>query len=181
MKESKIELNDRLRREGRWNEAAVWKDAKIKELRATSMKRADAKEEAWRLMAERFPPPPPAPEPDEFDDEDFDDEDFDDEDLDDEDLDEVERDIDDYKSDPQIVALARSWVDDPESSRWDSPFHELMRRVGRDRKQLHRMARDRALLDAYFHELVQRDLTSPEQQSVPVSATSDAEKSVDSP
>ena len=44
-----------------------------------------------------------APEPcrvDQLDDEDFDDEDFDDEDFDDEDLDEVERDIDDYKSDP---------------------------------------------------------------------------------
>ena len=124
--ESKIELHDRLRRQGKWNEAALWKDAKIKELRASGVKRAEAKEEAWRLMAERFPPPPPAPEPDELDDEDFDDEDFDDEDFDDEDLDEVERDIDDYKSDPQIVALARSWLDDPEPSRLDSPLEETL-------------------------------------------------------
>ena len=34
MIESKIELHDRLRRQGKWTEAAAWKDAKIKELRA---------------------------------------------------------------------------------------------------------------------------------------------------
>ena len=86
MEESKIELHDRLRREGRWNEAAVWKDAKIKELRATGMKRAEAKEKAWRLMAEKFPPLP-KPERDE-DDDDYGD-DFDDE-LEDEDQEENE-------------------------------------------------------------------------------------------
>jgi len=78
--ESKIGLHDRLRRQGQWGEASVWKDAKIKELRAQGMKRAEAKEEAWRLMAERFPPPPPAPEPDEEPDE-YEDE-LDDDDLD---------------------------------------------------------------------------------------------------
>jgi hypothetical protein len=98
--ESKIELNDRLRHEGRWNEAAVWKDAKIKELRATGMKRAEAKEEAWRLMAERFPPPPPAPEPDELDD------DLDVDELDDDDLD--------------VEALCM-WLDDHFGGDWN-PF-----------------------------------------------------------
>jgi hypothetical protein len=66
--ESKIELHDRLRRQGQWNEAAVWKDAKIKELRAQGMKRPEAKEEAWRLTAEKYPPLP-EPEPDEKPDE----------------------------------------------------------------------------------------------------------------
>jgi hypothetical protein len=59
--ESKIGLHDRLVREGRWSEAAAWKDAKIKELRAAGMKRAEARDGAWQLLAERYPPLP-APE-----------------------------------------------------------------------------------------------------------------------
>jgi hypothetical protein len=54
--ESKIELTERLRREGRWEEATLFKDAKVKELRAGGMTRADAAEEAWRLMAAQYPP-----------------------------------------------------------------------------------------------------------------------------
>jgi hypothetical protein len=54
--ESKIELTERLRREGRWSEASRWKDQTIKELRAGGMKRAEASEEGWRRMAAEFPP-----------------------------------------------------------------------------------------------------------------------------
>ena len=63
MAESKIELHDRLRATGLWSEAAAWKDAKIKELRAQGMKRAEAGEEAWRLLAEKYPPEPADVEP----------------------------------------------------------------------------------------------------------------------
>ncbi len=56
MTESKIELTERLRREGRWDEASLFKDATVKELRAGGMARADASEEAWRRMAARYPP-----------------------------------------------------------------------------------------------------------------------------
>jgi len=58
MTESKIGLHDRLRRSGQWPEAAAWKNAKIKELRAGGMSRAEAKETAWRLLAEQYPPEP---------------------------------------------------------------------------------------------------------------------------
>ncbi|MFZ1934209.1 MAG: hypothetical protein WCB27_13485 [Thermoguttaceae bacterium] len=107
MEESKIELHDRLRREGRWNEATVWKDAKIKELRATGMKRADAKEKAWRLMAEKFPPLP-KPEPDE-DDDDYGD-DFDDE-LEDEDEDQEENELYDFLEAEDVYAWLEYYCD----------------------------------------------------------------------
>ena len=60
MTESKIGLHDRLRRSGQWPEAAAWKDAKVKELRAGGMGRAEAREEAWRLLAVEYPPAPSA-------------------------------------------------------------------------------------------------------------------------
>ena len=63
MAESKIELHDRLRATGLWSEAAAWKDGRIKELRAQGMKRAEAAEEAWRLLAEKYPPEPAEVEP----------------------------------------------------------------------------------------------------------------------
>jgi hypothetical protein len=50
MSESKIQLNERLRHEGRWEEACLWEDAKIKELRAQGMKRSETQEEAWQLL-----------------------------------------------------------------------------------------------------------------------------------
>jgi len=66
MSESKIGLTERLRREGRWAEASKFKDETVKKLRGEGMKRAEAGEEAWRRMAEAYPPPAapgPAPEP----------------------------------------------------------------------------------------------------------------------
>jgi hypothetical protein len=54
--ESKIQLCERLRAENRWPEASLWKDAKVKELRAAGMPKAEAGEKAWEQMALEFPP-----------------------------------------------------------------------------------------------------------------------------
>jgi hypothetical protein len=66
--ESRIELTDRLRREGRWPEASKRKDEMVKLLRAEGMKRTEAAEEAWRRLAAEYPPLPHTtelePEPD---------------------------------------------------------------------------------------------------------------------
>ena len=56
MTESKIELTERLRREGRWSEASLFKDETLRKLRSDGMTKADAGEEAWRRMAAKFPP-----------------------------------------------------------------------------------------------------------------------------
>jgi hypothetical protein len=68
MTESKIETTVRLQRDGRWPEASKWKDAKIKELRTQGMSRAEAQEEAWRLLAIEYPHLPSAAEPEHSDD-----------------------------------------------------------------------------------------------------------------
>lgn len=56
MTESKIELTERLRREGRWAEASRFKDVAIKEFRAKGTKRTEATEAAWEAMAKAYPP-----------------------------------------------------------------------------------------------------------------------------
>lgn len=56
MNESKIELTERLRREGRWPEASRFKDEALRKLRSDGMTKADAAEEAWRRMAAQYPP-----------------------------------------------------------------------------------------------------------------------------
>jgi len=56
MNESKIELTERLRREGRWEEATRFKDEVLRKLRSDGMTKADAAEEAWRRMAAQYPP-----------------------------------------------------------------------------------------------------------------------------
>ena len=63
MSESKIELTERLRREGRWAEASKFKDETVKKLREGGMKRSDANEKAWEEMAQAFPPLPPSADP----------------------------------------------------------------------------------------------------------------------
>jgi len=66
LKESKIDISNRLRREGRWGEASLWKDNKIKELRAGGMKRPEAQDAAWEAVEEAYPPIEiPEPEDDE--------------------------------------------------------------------------------------------------------------------
>ena len=56
MEESKIELTERLRAEGRWGEASRFKDEKLRELRSQGMTKAEAGEAAWEATAEKFPP-----------------------------------------------------------------------------------------------------------------------------
>ena len=63
MEESKIVATERLRREGRWEEASKLKDAALREFKAKGMKRAEASEAAWNAMLEAFPPLVPADTP----------------------------------------------------------------------------------------------------------------------
>ena len=59
MNESRIELTERLRREHRWSAASRFKDEEIKRLRSEEgLSREDAKERAWQLMADEYPPLP---------------------------------------------------------------------------------------------------------------------------
>ena len=60
MDESKRELTKRLRRERRWPAASKFKDETVMNLRGEGMTRDNAREEAWRRMADTFPPLPAA-------------------------------------------------------------------------------------------------------------------------
>jgi len=62
-KESKIDATDRLRREGRWEEAQRYRDEVRKKLRADGMKRTEAGEAAWDAMLDKYRPLADAPEP----------------------------------------------------------------------------------------------------------------------
>ncbi|MCE5269506.1 MAG: hypothetical protein LLG00_16640 [Planctomycetaceae bacterium] len=65
MAESKIQLTDRLRREGRWTgDAEDRKNEMIRIFREAGLQKAEASEEAWRRLAEEYPPLPPKPKPD---------------------------------------------------------------------------------------------------------------------
>lgn len=54
----RLELTHRLNREGRWIEAEMWKNDRIKQLRSTGLKRSEASQQAWREVSELFPPLP---------------------------------------------------------------------------------------------------------------------------
>lgn len=56
MQETRIQTTERLRREGRWNEASDYREWERQRLRAEGKSRHDAKEESWRLMAESYTP-----------------------------------------------------------------------------------------------------------------------------
>ncbi len=58
MNESKVELMDRLRREGRWAEASKFKDTALADFRAKGVTRDEAGAAAWEAMAEAYPPLP---------------------------------------------------------------------------------------------------------------------------
>lgn len=58
--ESKIALTERLRREGRWEAATLFKDQVFEELRSAGIRGQQAKDTAWAEMARRFPPLPVA-------------------------------------------------------------------------------------------------------------------------
>lgn len=56
MDESKIGLTERLRREGRWSDASLFKDGTLRKLRSDGMTRDKAGEQAWAAMATTYPP-----------------------------------------------------------------------------------------------------------------------------
>lgn len=56
MTESKVVAMDRLRQDGRWNEASEFRDRVRTELRASGMNRSQAAEEAWVRMIAEYPP-----------------------------------------------------------------------------------------------------------------------------
>jgi hypothetical protein len=58
MLESKSVATDRLRREGRWEKASLWRDQKRVQLRAEGQTRTESNEAAWQAMIEQFPPLP---------------------------------------------------------------------------------------------------------------------------
>ncbi len=58
MQESKATATDRLRREGRWNEASKFKDETIANQRREGMGRQDAQAAGWTAMLEKFAPAP---------------------------------------------------------------------------------------------------------------------------
>ncbi len=60
MNESKIQLTERLRAEGRWPEASKFKDTALADFRAKGMKRDEAGVAAWEAMADAYPPLPDA-------------------------------------------------------------------------------------------------------------------------
>lgn len=54
--ESKIDLTDRLRNEGRWAEASEFRDECRQALQDQGTRRRDANQQAWAMMAKEFPP-----------------------------------------------------------------------------------------------------------------------------
>ena len=54
--EAKIEATERLRREGRWAEAATFKEERRRELRAEGRPKSEANDQAWAAMVEKFSP-----------------------------------------------------------------------------------------------------------------------------
>ena len=55
MQESKIALTDRLRREGRWEQASMFKDDYVAKLRSEGKSRKEAQDAAWEAMEREFP------------------------------------------------------------------------------------------------------------------------------
>ena len=61
MIESKIVATDRLRQEGRWEQASLWRDEKRKQLREDGQTKAGSNEASWDAMLRQFPPSEYAP------------------------------------------------------------------------------------------------------------------------
>ena len=55
MTETKMALMDRLRKERRWEEADQFREQARARLKNEGMRRGEAREEAWRLTAEKYP------------------------------------------------------------------------------------------------------------------------------
>ena len=60
--ESKIETTDRLRRQGKWEEASRFKDQAKQRHRDAGKSRQEANRLAWEAVQEKFPPVPPEAE-----------------------------------------------------------------------------------------------------------------------
>ena len=58
MSESKIVATDRLRQEGRWEKASLWRDEKRKQLREDEQTKAGSNDASWDAMLKQFPPLP---------------------------------------------------------------------------------------------------------------------------
>ncbi len=58
MDESQIVATDRLRREGRWEEASLFRDESRKQIRAEGKSKAEAREASWAAMLVKYPPLP---------------------------------------------------------------------------------------------------------------------------
>ena len=56
MTESKITATDRLRHEGRWEEASLWRDEKRRQLREEGHTKTEANDASWQAMMTEFPP-----------------------------------------------------------------------------------------------------------------------------
>jgi hypothetical protein len=56
MKESKIHATERLRREGRWDEASAFRDNVRKRLRADGKPKSEANDLAWEAMIDKYQP-----------------------------------------------------------------------------------------------------------------------------
>ena len=54
--ESKIATTDRLRREGRWEDASQYREETRRKLRADGKSKNEAGEAAWVAMLEKYPP-----------------------------------------------------------------------------------------------------------------------------
>ena len=91
--ESKIVATERLRSEGRWEEASLYRDEQRRRLREEGMTRREAREESWRLTLKKYPPAEfdELCDPDDFEDEDDEDDDDEDEEEEEEEEESLER------------------------------------------------------------------------------------------
>jgi len=65
MRETKLDITNRLRKENRDGEAGDFRRRRIKELRAAGKRKVEAGEIAWQEMEDAYPPLPPTEEPEE--------------------------------------------------------------------------------------------------------------------
>ncbi len=64
--ESRINATDRLRQEGRWNEASAFRDQTKRQLQAEGKTRLEANDGAWAAMLAKYPPLAPSADADEY-------------------------------------------------------------------------------------------------------------------
>ena len=67
--ESKIVATHRLQKDGRWDEASVYRGEQRQKFRAEGLTKKEANEKAWEAMSLKYPPPPDENHAEYFDDE----------------------------------------------------------------------------------------------------------------